>query len=134
VYSKKIASTKILIQASNPNMLHNNYPFTMTTFYPENVKTISDIKGELRTRWDKMQKVQKNNPQAVRAIANFLYDYNKLYWHYFGDGEISLALMDGYLRNKGFNIHIKKGVDLNAETFQNTRQEYIKKFISGAYF
>jgi hypothetical protein len=134
VNGKKTISSKVLIQAPNPNLFYNNYPFTITTFYPENQKIISEIKGELRLRWDKMQKIPKNNPKVVIAVANFLYDYNKLYWHYFGDGEISLALMDGYLRNKGFDMHIKKGVDLNAETFQNTRQEYIKKFTSGTYF
>jgi hypothetical protein len=125
----------ITIEPQNPSILNNPYPFTMTTFYPSNPQSVSAIKDALSERWNDIQSIPAGDPRAVEAIADFMYNYNKLYWHWHGDGEIGTALMAGYLESKGFPIErMTPGLDVNGQSFQTTRQEYIDNFVNGRYF
>lgn len=125
----------ITIEPKNPSILNNPYPFTMTTFYASNPQSVAAIKDALSARWNEIQSIPAGDPRAVEAIADFMYDYYKLYWHWSGDGEIGTALIAGYLESKDFPIErMTPGLDVSGQSFQTTRQEYIDNFVNGRYF
>ncbi|MDZ4791478.1 MAG: hypothetical protein SGJ17_09805 [Hyphomicrobiales bacterium] len=131
----EVLTAFVSIDPPNPSLLNNPFPFTMTTYYPSNANTISAIKTELSEKWTQMQAIPAGDPRAVDAIADFMFDYNKLYWHSHGDGEIGLSLMSGYLETKGFRLErINPSIDVNGVSFQTTREEYIENFRNGSYF
>ncbi|NJM33597.1 MAG: hypothetical protein HC850_01605 [Rhodomicrobium sp.] len=133
--SGQLPTAFITITPPDPSLIGNPYPFTITTFYPSNAQSITAIKDALSNRWRDIQSIPAGDPAAISAIADFMYDYNKVYWHWHGDGEIGSALMAGYLRSKGFEIErMTPGLDINGQSFQTTRQEYIDNFVNGRYF